>query len=511
MIGKVIRGTHAGSLLCYLYGPGRANEHVDPHLVAGFSDPGELEPERRPDGSLDFRRLAGLLAQPLAALAGPGYEKPVWHCAVRAAPGDQLLSDQEWGQVAAGIMDRTGLAPGGDELGVRWVAVRHAADHIHIVATLARQDGTRPRIWNDFYRIREACQAAERQLGLRRTAPADRTAARRPSRAETEQTTRRGWDEPPRVTLRREVSVAAAGASSEQDFFVRLAEGRLAVRQRYSTINPGQVTGYAVGMDQHRTSDGEIVWYGGGKLAGDLTLPNLRRRWNQPPKPTSKRSGAFPFTAQDQKAIYAHAARQAATAAGHIRRCARTDPGRAADAAWAAADVLHSAARAFRNPELRRAADAYERAARAPYGRIPGSTREGALLRSAARSLALIISRTADPAMAPAQLILKLVSLTTAVAALRQQQQHAAQGAAARRASQQLHTALIQARARAPQPGWPDQPTQTRPTHPADIARNDFPVPLPTLLPPGGPDPARPNPAGSRRPILPRRRAGLRQ
>jgi len=25
-----------------------------------------------------------LLEQPLAALAGPGYDKPVWHCAIRA-------------------------------------------------------------------------------------------------------------------------------------------------------------------------------------------------------------------------------------------------------------------------------------------------------------------------------------------------------------------------------------------------------------------------------------------
>jgi hypothetical protein len=48
-------------------------------------------------------------------------------------------------------MHRTGFAPKGDEAGVRWVAFRHADDHIHIVATLARQDGARPRFWNDFY------------------------------------------------------------------------------------------------------------------------------------------------------------------------------------------------------------------------------------------------------------------------------------------------------------------------------------------------------------------------
>ena len=96
MIGKVLRGRNARRLLYYLYGPGRANEHTDPHLVAGFGDPSELEPERRPNGTRDFRRLAGLLEQPLAALAGPGYDQPVWHCAIRAAPEDRMLSDAEW-------------------------------------------------------------------------------------------------------------------------------------------------------------------------------------------------------------------------------------------------------------------------------------------------------------------------------------------------------------------------------------------------------------------------------
>src|SRR5215472_4442666 len=198
VIGKVLRGTDVGRLLYYLYGPGKANEHVDPHLVAGFADPASLEPERRPDGTPDVRPLARLLAQPLAALAGPGYDKPVWHCAVRAAPGDRILSDAEWAQVTASIMDRTGLAPAGDDRAVRWVAVRHATDHVHIVATLARQDGTRPKVWNDFYRVREACRDAEQRLGLTGTAPADRTAARRPTRDESEQAARRGWDEPPR-------------------------------------------------------------------------------------------------------------------------------------------------------------------------------------------------------------------------------------------------------------------------------------------------------------------------
>jgi hypothetical protein len=32
VIGKVLRGGNAGRLLYYLYGPGKANEHTDPHL-----------------------------------------------------------------------------------------------------------------------------------------------------------------------------------------------------------------------------------------------------------------------------------------------------------------------------------------------------------------------------------------------------------------------------------------------------------------------------------------------
>ena len=113
MIGKVIRGTDARRLLYYLYGPGMANEHTDPHLVAGFADPAGLEPAHRPGRPRNFRPLAGLLTQPLAAVNGSNYRQPVWHCAVRAAPEDRALSDAEWARVgrraavrSAGAVDR---------------------------------------------------------------------------------------------------------------------------------------------------------------------------------------------------------------------------------------------------------------------------------------------------------------------------------------------------------------------------------------------------------------------
>jgi hypothetical protein len=175
VIGKVVKGADVGELLRYLYGPGRANEHTDPHLVAGWDNPETLEPELTAAGRRDFRRLTSLLEQPVTAAARPP-AKPVWHCALRVAPGDPRLSDAQWADIAREVVHRTGLAPQGDDGACRWIAVRHADDHIHLVVTLARQDGCRASTSNDFYRVGEACRWAEQRFGLTTTAPRDRTA-----------------------------------------------------------------------------------------------------------------------------------------------------------------------------------------------------------------------------------------------------------------------------------------------------------------------------------------------
>jgi len=347
-----------------------------------------------------------------------------------------MLSDAEWGRLARDIMHRTGLAPHDqDDEAVRWVAVRHAPDHIHVVAMLARQDGTRPRHWNDFYRVREACQAAEEHHGLWRTAPADRTAGRRPTRAEQEKARRNGRSEAPRITLRRAVSTAAAEAASEEEFFTRLRHADVLVRIRYGSRNPGQVTGYAVALTTDTTRAGGPVWYGGGKLAADLSLPKLRARWHGAPAGPGRTD---PLTAAERNAIWAHAARAAEHARNEIRRCAATDPGAASDAAWAASDTLHAAASVLGSRELRKAADSYARAGRIPYGRTPRPTPAGVSLRHAAR----LLSRAAgqDDTAALAALILQLAALVETVIELRQVQRHAAQATAARCSAGHLRT-----------------------------------------------------------------------
>jgi hypothetical protein len=74
--------------------------------------------------------------------------------------------------------------------------------------------------------------------------------------------------------LRRAVHTAAAGASSEHEFFARLEAAGLLVRKRFSQRDPGQVTGYAVARAGHMNGQGAPVWFGGGKLAADLPCPS---------------------------------------------------------------------------------------------------------------------------------------------------------------------------------------------------------------------------------------------
>ena len=478
MIGKIStpRGEHVQPLLYYLFGPGRREEHTDPHLVAGWRHPADLEPPLRADGKRDFTKLVGLLLQPQAALGKRAYPRPVWHCAMRAAPEDRMLSDDEWAAIAHDVMDRTGLSPYGQEdEAVRWVVVRHGEDHIHIVAMLARQDGGKPSVSWERYKVRAACLAAEQRYGLRSTAPADRTAARRPTRAENEKAARRGLDEAPRVTLRRQVATAAASANGEDEFFTCLDQAGLLVRKRFSIKNPGQVTGYSVALPGDTAKNGGPVWYGGGKLAADLTLPKLRQRWT-PDRATPGRLHPD-LTAEERNAIWEHATKIAADATAQIRNLARTDPAAAADAAWATSDALHAAAAMLGSRILRQAADAYDRAARSPYGHIPPPSPVGNQLRQAARLLSAFAYITQDQSMAPLVLIAKLAALAEAVAELRQSQQHAAQAAASLRAAEHLHVAArptpaAQHRAASPQPQPAPQPSSA-----AQFAALSFPKP----------------------------------
>ena len=528
MIGRVLpRGGNVRGVLHYLYGKSKQNQHVNPRLVAGWIHPADLEPPRRADGKRNFSRLTALLELPAL---GKVPAKFVYHVAVRCAPGDPELGDGAWNTIAAEIMHRLGLSERGrEDQGVCWVAVHHGDNHIHIIATLARQDRRPAWPQNDYYRLGEALRDIEHAYGLRVLARADRTAPKALTRPEMEQAARTGR-EPDRAVLYRHVRAAAAAARTEEEFFAAIEARGVLARLRHSAVRPDEVTGYAVALD--RGPGRRTIWYSGGKLAADLTLPKLRCRWSgprlsgrgmaaqtartvlarealraaraaraeseffslmeraglavrlrtapgQPNRPAAVgwsatlpgladrsgrpvwfgggtldpalrlgqlrarwragQPGAGPgpgyFTGAARAEVYEHAARTAVLAA---RELAAGRPGRA-DTAWAAADVLTAAAEATGNPELARAAEAFTRAARAAWGRIPAPGPAGSMLRTAAYLIAsCMCTSRPQPARAVRVMLTALAGLARTLAELRAAQARRLQAAAASAAAARL-------------------------------------------------------------------------
>jgi hypothetical protein len=161
------------------------------------------------------------------------------------------------------------------------------------------------------------------------------------------------------------------------------------------------------------------------------------------------------------------------------------------------------AAAALGSRILRQAADAYDRTARTPSGRIPPPAPAGNQLRRAARLISAFATLTTNPALTPLILLTRLAALAEAVAALRDAQQHAAQAAAARAAAEHLHAAArpVPGPAAAPRTSTPGQLAALSFPAPATSARQ--PAPRQTSPAQDGQRPARgpspPRPHGPRR------------
>ncbi|OKI00913.1 mobilization protein [Streptomyces sp. CB02923] len=433
------RGSRTIGLLRYLYGPGTHEEHIAPHLVAAF-DPLTPDPGRDPHAT--FQQLQRLLDQPVDALpTSRRPEKHVWHLSVRAAPEDPVLADEDWGAIARRMVAATGLAPKGDEQACRWAAVRHADDHIHIIATLVRDDGRRPRLNNEAKRAQQEARRIEADYGLRRVGTGDGTAARRPTSAERHKAQRRGQVATSRELLREAARTARAGAATEQEFFDRLAaEG---VRIKLRTAPSGDVTGYSLAHIGDRNADQEPIWYSGSKLAPDLSLPKIRERLAQA-NPDSMTKPEHSATARAAPSAPARARRSATAvvweAAHHL-----DDVGDGAAAAQIAAagevlDTLVKTSSPSTRIGLREAARRFERASRS---HVRAQHQHSRALRKAARELVYGGSAlgSGEDGAATAMVLDSLVFLAIAIARWHTQRHHEQQALAARQAAQHLRAA----------------------------------------------------------------------
>ena len=443
-------------------------------MVAGWRDPAELEPPlppRRPPRLPPPQRPAQ--PAPRGARRLRLHRTPVWHCVARAAPGDRMLSDDEWAQIAR--RDHAPHRPVTAGAGRRRGPLDRRSGTATTTSTSWPRSPARtapsPASGTTTTASARPAEPTEDRYGLHPTAPGDRTAARRPTRAENEKARRNGRPEPARVTLKRHVATAAAAAASEQEFFAHLQQAGVLVRTRLSTRNPGQITGYAVALPSDTTKAGRPVWYSGGKLAADLTLPKLRHRWH----PTA--GGTAPHRAG---AHLGRTQRHLGTRRPHRRPRHRADP----------PPRRHRSRRRGRRRLGRRRHPARRRrrpAAAGSSARPPTATTAPPAPRTAA-SPAPPRPATASatpPACSPPlgmvtgdrthtaiALILRLAALAETVADLRHLQQRAAQAAAARTAAERLRAAASPST-----PPPPRGPGQTRPRTAAGLAGASFPTP----------------------------------
>ncbi|WP_107484135.1 relaxase/mobilization nuclease domain-containing protein [Streptomyces sp. NRRL B-24572] len=351
MIANIVKPGHkTRGVLNYLYGPGRANEHTDPHLVAAW-DGFAPDPGRDPDATL--AQLATVLDLRVKQAGHKAPKNHVWHCSIRAAPEDRHLTDDEWATIARRVLNATGIAPVGDPDACRWVAVRHADDHIHIVATKVRGDLRPPRNWNDFLRADKELVAIEKEYGLRQVPRGDRTAAKRPTRAEQEKAQRTGRPTTARERLRTTARTLLAAATTPEEYF-RLLEGS-SVLVDIRRFPSGDIRGYKVALAGDTNKDGEPVWFSGSTLAPDLSYPKITERLTgtdtSPAAPSESHAWRRLAGATDRvPELLDHSEDEAGQA--HIAVLAET------------LDVLPLAAPPGLRPGLLQAATAFERASR---------------------------------------------------------------------------------------------------------------------------------------------------
>ena len=460
MIPNIVTGGDTGGLMRYLVGPGRANEHENPHVIAGSRDIvrkwGDWETISVSQASEIATRLDAYMhetgtfptgktrrfnpATGQVEWTGEIEATHVWHCSLSLSPEEAALGDEVWGRIASDFMDEMGFTGSDGKAPCRWVAIHHGSaknggDHIHIAATIVREDGTKWSPWYDQRRAQKACNVLEHRYGLLVVESREHGRGSRCDSAAAQNAAKRaGASRTDRAVLEERLRAAATASASEADF-VRQAR-RLGVRlhPRFAHGRTDIVVGYSAAL---RTENGQQTrWWGGGRIARDLTLTQLRTRWEDTPTSALEAveawKGHYPKRAPYDGPLWEDRIRALGHFRAHLEQLSPTDRVGLANASADIAGLLHAQAITARTSGGR---DMLERAA-VQVGRCaqlktrPADKRLVDVGARMASDLALSIASTSSPHMAAVALAHATVDLVQAIADL-----HEAAGQAATAAS----------------------------------------------------------------------------
>ncbi|MGT2427532.1 MULTISPECIES: relaxase/mobilization nuclease domain-containing protein [Actinomycetes] len=253
MIASISRGGDIGGLLSYLAGPGRSNEHIEQHLIAGDAAvmtmygtdtldraaateiAQSLDAPRREFG-VEVTRLLTHVDPESGETVASRVDGSVWHCSLSLGAEEGQLTDDRWAAIAEDFVTRMGFAGDAAKADCRWVAVRHGLskngnDHVHVAVSLVREDGTKASVHNDYHRAMQAVRDLEQLHGLQPLVPLHERAfpQREETRAAREAASRRGLVEVDAKTLERYVRAASTASLDEAEFVRRLRRQGLLV------------------------------------------------------------------------------------------------------------------------------------------------------------------------------------------------------------------------------------------------------------------------------------------
>ena len=466
MIPNIVTGGDTGGLMRYLVGPGRANEHENPHVIAGSRDIvrkwGDWETISISQASEIATRLdaymheTGTFPTGKARRFNPATGQVewngeieathVWHCSLSLSPEEAALGDEVWGRIAADFMDTMGFTGSDGKAPCRWVAIHHGSaknggDHIHIAATIVREDGTKWSPWYDQRRAQKACNVLEHRYGLLVVESREHGRGSRCDSAAAQNAAKRaGASRTDRAVLEERLRAAATAAASEADFVRRARRLGVRLHPRFARGRTDIVVGYSAAL---RTEDGQQPrWWGGGRIARDLTLTQLRTRWQDPPSSALEAveawKGHYTKRAPYDGPLWEDRIRALESFRAHLDRLSPTDHVGLANAAADIAGLLHAQAITARTSGGR---DMLERAA-VQVGRCaqlktrPADKRLVDVGARMASDLALSIAAATNPRMAAVALAHATADLVQAITDLHEAAGQGATAAAIERDAQ---------------------------------------------------------------------------
>lgn len=285
MMPNVTKGSRMVSLVKYLAGPGRANEHTQQRVISSSASIVSVDQGEHLSAESALR-LGYEMDIPKAVFGQNHKGKHVFHVSLSLAADEGKLSDETWASIAKDFVKEMGFEGVENASPCRWVAIHHGGskagnDHIHIAVSMIAEDGRKWSQNNDQPRSQAAAVELEKKYGLRVARGEHAERGYHPK--EMVSARAQGLPELARETLQRCVRAASTASVDEAEFVRRLRGTGVLIRPRFAKDSTSVVEGFSVALKPKDPTE-KAVWFGGGRLARDLTLPKLRAGWDGSPE-----------------------------------------------------------------------------------------------------------------------------------------------------------------------------------------------------------------------------------